>query len=90
MEIKTKFNVGDYVWFIDYETKGLTITHWYVVKSFQIYKIKICLYNDEYESDSIVYSNVRSGISQIEEDLCFATKEQAQKECDRRNGKGGK
>lgn len=84
MEIKTKFKVRDYVWFIDYTSQGLK-THWYVARNFQIYKIKICIYNDEYETASIVYSNVKSGISQIEEEYCFATKAEAQAECDRRN-----
>jgi hypothetical protein len=82
MEIRTKFNINQFVWVID-ENNG----KWKVIDRFKIIGVRI-------EKDRIVdftdyeldYGDGKHCLHLTEEN-CFATKEEAQKECDRRNGK---
>lgn len=78
MEIKTKFNVGDFVWVLykdkdNWKIIGLQIEYIHIEKT---------IFYGIYDIDDID-SNIPC---QWEEQDCFATIEEAQKECDRRNG----
>lgn len=75
MEIKTKFNVGDEVWYIDMEHDK-----WFIFTdhTHKIKEIIVTAFDGCYEVEYWSYYGMR------EED-CFATKEEAQKECDKRN-----
>ena len=78
MEIRTKFNIDDEVWYIDMEQdKWFIFTgHTHKIKAIEISVVS----KDYYEVEYI-------GLYYMREEDCFATKEEAQKECDRRNGK---
>lgn len=77
MEIKTKFNVRDKICVIDYFEKwsikwvNVTITGIQILIKEKYRYVK-------YEIDSLIYGGYN-------EEYCFATKEQAQAECDKRN-----
>ena len=79
MEIRTKFDVGDKVWIIDCFENFEHNAEWFVHYEMEIDGIKIEIEDDEI---TIFYCFVDTGEP---EELCFATKEEAQKECDRRN-----
>lgn len=74
MEIRTKFEKGDKVWEI-----AIWEGKWCVIGQYSIEGIY-------YDSKEGIKYGLHLSTSIKEED-CFATKEQAQKECDRRNGK---
>ena len=76
MEIKTKFNINDEVWFIDMEhDKWFIFTdHTHKIKAIEISVVEGNYYEVEY-----------IGFYYMREEDCFATKEQAQAECDKRN-----
>ena len=83
MEIRTKFNVEDKVYRLKYtlmETKNRTYKWVYVLDTIS------CVYTRTRKFTKIIYWFVSLGVETYEQD-CFATKEEAQKECDRRNGK---
>ena len=67
MEIRTKFNLNDDIWYVYYWDKE------WRVGNMMIYQIVI-------NANGMMYNG-------IYERSCFVTKEEAQKECDRRNGK---
>lgn len=77
MKIKTKFKIGKTIWCISNDEK------WKIIDYGVIFRICADIYKKatyiDYEIDK-PYSNSFS------EQDCFATKEQAQKECDKRNG----
>lgn len=74
MEIRTKFNVGDKVYHI-YQLLRTGTWYWLEDIISEIdYKTDLGI---RYWSDNRVWK----------EQNCFATKEEAQKECERRNGK---
>ena len=77
MEIKTKFNVGDYAWAI-----GSVGLKWVVEKEkFRVDFMKIYYYSEkDYE---INYFNMKNK----KFFLCFSTREEAQQMCDRLNKK---
>ena len=78
MEIKTKFNVGDKIFYIYEMFKGV----WRVSSIVEVSYIKI------FEKDKLVYAVFENDflpIIFVEEENCFATKEEAQAECDKRN-----
>jgi hypothetical protein len=77
MEIRTKFNVGDKIWTILRAFDG----KWYMYIMFIVTQIII----DKYLG--ILYVRHNDCDLWCKEENCFATKEEAQKECDRRNGK---
>lgn len=86
MEIKTKFNVGDKVYRLKYtlmETEN-RVYRWTCVLD----TINSIYTRTEKFTKIIYYFNYGSlgGVNVLEKD-CFKTREQAQKECDRRNGK---
>lgn len=83
MEIRTKFNVEDKVYRLKYtlmETKNRTYKWVYVLDTIS------CIYTRTQKFTKIIYWFVSLGVETYEKD-CFATKEEAEKECDRRNGK---
>lgn len=78
MEIITKFNIGDKIWTIlnDFEDK------WDVDIMFIVTQIII-------DKDlGIMYARHDDCNLWHKEENCFTTKEEAQKECDRRNNEG--
>lgn len=79
MEIKTKFDVGDKVIGIAYNEieEFWHIEYWFVIDSI------LCSYeNGKLE---IIYDGKKLILRGIDEQNCFATIEEAQAECDRRN-----
>ena len=82
MEIRTKFDINQFVWIID-ENNG----KWIVFGRFKIIGVKIekdrVVDFTDYELD---YGDGKHCLN-LSEDLCFATKEEAEQECRRRNGK---
>ena len=79
MEIRTKFKSKDEMWTISYQTDDRK-TLWKVNKyPTQVAYIVI--------NDGIIYYT--TDIEYHYEENCFATKEEAQKECERRNGNKG-
>ncbi len=80
MEIRTKFNVGDTIWYIEDVLNGKDYIDCFIVG-----KIMACYNDDDDNKLNITYARKNSFHFIFEQD-CFATKEQAQKECDRRNG----
>lgn len=81
MEIRTKFNINQFVWVID-ENNG----KWKVIGKFKVIGVRIekdrTVDFTDYELD---YGDGTHCLY-LSENICFATKEQAQKECDKRNG----
>ena len=87
MEIKTKFNVGDKLYVVDCWVErdkfGGIVNDECFVKTKPLIVDKILI-----DSCYIFYGERYTQIGEfIEESHCFSTKEEAQKECDRRNGK---
>lgn len=79
MEIKTKFNVGDKVYII-----YLFCSKWKVaLDKYEIIETNIKINNSRL---SVNYT-MKPTLEICSEKYCFATKEEAQKECDKRNGK---
>lgn len=86
MEIRTKFKPKDKIWAIGYvegteykEDKAKQTKIWCVED--EPIQIAYIVVND----DGITYYTMDTEYHNEED--CFATKEEAQKECDRRNGK---
>ena len=81
MEIRTKFSYNDLIWLIDYDSENGI---WFVSGSFYIWKILIQVVS---ENIDIQYGLLRDNnyYWYMKEQNCFATKEQAQAECDKRN-----
>lgn len=85
MEIRTKFNVGDKVHHIVFNTKikqyvcdGVNYIRKIIIKTEGTSKgVEICI------TYSFVFGNINN---YYDEQDCFATKEEAEKECERRNG----
>lgn len=75
MQIKTKFNVGDKVWVIGKKENN---DEFYIVKG----NIKIHHYDTKIKGGVILEDDLFFGYF---ENDCFATKEEAQAECDKRN-----
>lgn len=91
MEIKTKFNIGDKVWCIDKYTEENEYiwrvdTCWgkWEIYGFRVFDdgVYCVLFEENYRNKRYFESRYN-----YKEQDCFLTKEQAQKECDRRNGK---
>lgn len=91
MEIRTKFNIGDKIWFIDRYTEKneyiwRVITCWgkWEILGFKVFGdgVYCVLFEEGYRNKQHFESR-----EIYKEKNCFATKEQAQKECERRNGK---
>ena len=82
MEIRTKFNPSDKVWVAD---KNWTNT--FEVFFEPIYKGIVERITTETKNKTIVFYTLSMSDSMEKEEDCFATKEEAQKECDRRNEK---
>lgn len=83
MEIRTKFNVGDKVYVIYYNTNEKK----YFIKEMKIYYITCYV-----EYDNIIKINYsihdlqwENDTDCVAEEYCFSTKEEAIKECERRN-----
>ena len=89
MEIKTKFNIGDKIWVIALSfNEQKDDFEWKVEPTERIIKrIGVCF--DDDETVEITYHTQYSDgswcISYYNEKSVFATREQAQAECDRRN-----
>jgi len=77
MEIRTKFNVGDTVYVVINEKNDIMLPYIVIKK-----KIDFILTAYNGENLGIRYTH-----NLYWEGDCFATKEEAQKECERRNGK---
>jgi len=77
MKIETRFNVRDRVWAIDWQ-----YGKWFVDDMFTIVEIHFYEVDGKIECYYVEYCESRHN-----ETNCFATEEEAQKECDRRNGK---
>lgn len=86
MEIKTKFNVKDRVWLVlDDEVKNKEY-----IREFEIYYINIGTNGiDVFIEYSIkdVKDTIDKSIDIVDEDMFYSTKEEAQKECGKRNGR---
>lgn len=76
MEIKTKFNIGDRVYILEILHRKWVVIPYSLNYDCVITEIAI-------RDDGIYYRNCLSIYSEKD---CFLTKEEAQKECDRRNG----
>lgn len=93
MEIRTKFNIGDKVIYIDKFTEN-NETKWRVMDCFgkcEIYGFRVfadSVYCILFEENYRNKFNFDTDYNHKEED-CFLTKEEAQKECERRNGNKG-
>lgn len=89
MEVKTKFNIEDKIWVITLSfSEEKDDFEWKVEPTERIIKrIGVCF--DDVKSVEITYhTNYLDGstcISYYDEKNCFATKEEAQAECDKRN-----
>ena len=81
MEIRTKFKPKDKIWLIDYDSENGS---WFVRGSYKIWKIFVQVFND---TQDIQYGLLRDDnyYWYMQEKNCFATKEEAQAECDKRN-----
>ena len=91
MEIRTKHEISDKVWYIE-KTNIQNEYIWRVITCFgkwEIYGFRI--FNDGiycvlFEENYRNKFNFETDYNHKEQD-CFATEEEAQKECDKRNGK---
>ena len=83
MEIKTKFKPKNKIWLIDYDSENGI---WFVSGSFYIWKILVQVVSGNID---IQYGLLRDDnyYWYMQEKNLFSTKEEAQKECDKRNGK---
>ena len=81
MEIKTKFKPKNKICLIDYDSENGI---WFVSGSFYIWKILVQVVSGNID---IQYGLLRDDIYYwyMQEKNCFATKGEAQAECDRRN-----
>lgn len=77
MDIKTKFKVGDKICVIDYFENWSIKWLYETVTGIQI-SVKRKKTYITYEIDALIYGG-------YDEEYCFATKEEAEKECERRN-----
>lgn len=90
MEIKTKFKPQDKIWIADclkgteYEGDEVRPTKLWFEVEVTINCVKVVLWKD---GILIRYAIEEDKNREIREQDCFVTKEEAQKECDRRNGK---
>ena len=100
MEINTKFKIGDRVWIIKSKSvenlgrygekcgDGIYfpryIDEYYVGENYEIKRIEIKCYSNE-DIDIIYYFKDFHIYDFGSEEYCFATKEEAQVECDKRN-----
>lgn len=75
MEIRTKFNVGDYIWCVGFNYDDEEEIFFGEIKDIKV------SHNENF------YSITSCDYIEFNEKNCFATKEEAQKECDKRNGK---
>ena len=80
MEIRTKFSIGDRLIYIYKSHKGKWIVSSYIFKV-----CNIIITDDGYYYVDFVNINIDS--LEVEEQDLFVSKEEAQKECERRNGK---
>ena len=82
MEIKTKFKPKNKIWLIDYDSENGI---WFVSGSFYIWKILVQVVSGNID---IQYGLLRDDnyYWYMQEKNLFSTKEEAQKECDKRNG----
>lgn len=92
MEIKTKFNVGDKVWIIEFiagtkyiKEKAIPTKVWFV--SYEDVEIKGFTIMQLENGETGIFVNLKSTNLGFLESECFSTKEEAQKECEKRNGK---
>jgi len=81
MNIKTKYNVGDTVWIIRFNYDR----NEYVPDARKI--IEIAIYVME-KSLNIIYSLDTPYLQSFSEDQLYATKEECQEVCDKKNKKG--
>lgn len=80
MEIRTKYNIGDVIWVIDN-----TITDKYFVDCFIIGDIICNIENDINNLIIYIAYSRKNSFHHIVEKDCFSTREEAEKECNRRN-----
>ena len=80
MEIRTKFNVNQFVWVIDENNDKWKVIDKFKVIGVRIEKDRIVDFTD-YELD---YGDGKHCLY-LSENICFRTKEEAQAECDKRN-----
>ena len=80
-KIETKFKENDLIWLIDYDSENGI---WFVSGSFYIWKILIQVVSGNID---IQYGLLKDNnyYWYMKEQNCFLTKEEAQKECERRN-----
>ena len=77
MEIRTKFYIGENL-FVLINNDMSILDYW------EVFPFYVCGVGKNRDNKTIYWNNY--GFETFEENL-FATKEQAQKECDKRNGK---
>ena len=88
MEIKTSFNINDTIWAIEQRFNEEKDDFEFVPNQTPRIVKRIDFCADEKEIDityHTVYLDGSRDICYYDESSCFATKEQAQAECDRRN-----
>ena len=90
MEIRTKFKPKDKVWVLncitgtEYKKDKVKSTELWFEEEVTINCVKVVLWKD---GILIRYAIEEDNCIEFREQNCFATKEEAQKECERRNGK---
>ena len=83
MEIRTKFKIKDKIWAIRKQNKlWVLYKRQFIIIGFSI--IPNYWSPTKKQKEEVIFKNFRKN-KDIKD--CFATKEEAQKECDRRNGK---
>lgn len=83
MEIKTKFKVNDRVWLVLVdEVKDKAY-----IREFEIYYINIETNGIDVFIEYRIKDVINKSRDIVDEDMFYSTKEEAQKECDRRNKK---
>lgn len=90
MEIKTKFNVGDKIWVIEFvagtkyiKEKATPTKVWFIsYEDIEITGFNVMLIENKKAGIFVNLKNTNLGFLESE---CFATKEEAQKECEKRN-----
>ena len=79
MEIRTKFTVNDTVYTFNYRDSK----NWEIIED-KVEKISVMIYENYYSIG--YYLKGQNGLVYFPENGLFATEEEAQKECDLRNG----
>ena len=82
MEIRTKFNLNQKVWVIDINNSKWKVIDKFKIVGVTVVKDRVREQDVDYELD---YGDGKHFLN-LNESICFKTKEEAQKECDLRNG----